>query len=216
MLMAAPPCCQPRVPSPAAGRHAAHPPSSPPALQGMTPTGIERKATCQALFAKMLYLTECEALIAQESEAFKAADLRQVGVRGSCRQLPASCSPAAGRVTGLHACGVIVWGRAGCGGRGVRLTSLAGRLRTAPPLHLHRSNLRLRPWRPLRPAPALPQVFGATEEDLVKLRISSLVDVDVERLERLMGNRGPAPGGPPGGGGVMPAGHMDSCCGRVG
>ncbi len=49
---------------------------------GMTPEGVERKATCQALYSKMLYLTECQALLDQDGEAFKTADLRMVG---ACR-----------------------------------------------------------------------------------------------------------------------------------
>lgn len=46
--------------------------------EGMTPEGVERKATCSALFSKLLYLTEHEPLIAQGSDAFAVADLRTV------------------------------------------------------------------------------------------------------------------------------------------
>jgi len=46
--------------------------------EGMSATGLQRKATCQALFSKMLYLTENEGLVAQDSEAFKTTDLRMV------------------------------------------------------------------------------------------------------------------------------------------
>lgn len=42
--------------------------------------GIERKATCQALFRKMLYLTECHLLIEHGSPAAEVADLHKVCV----------------------------------------------------------------------------------------------------------------------------------------
>jgi hypothetical protein len=72
---------------------------------GMTASGIERKATCTALFQKMLYLSECEALLAQSGPEAAALDLRSV--------------------------------------------------------------------------------FGATEEDVDRLRIVSLVDVDIDKLDRM-------------------------------
>lgn len=50
--------------------------------EGMSAAGLQRKATCQALFSKMLYLTEHEPLVAQGSDAFQATDLRTV--RGLC------------------------------------------------------------------------------------------------------------------------------------
>lgn len=56
--------------------------------EGMSPAGLQRKATCQALFSKMLYLTEHEALVAQGSDAFKTTDLRMVR--------PGGRAPAAG------------------------------------------------------------------------------------------------------------------------
>ena len=46
--------------------------------EGMTAEGVERKATCQALVSKLLYLTEYQPLVSQGSEAFKATDLRMV------------------------------------------------------------------------------------------------------------------------------------------
>jgi hypothetical protein len=46
--------------------------------EGFTAEGLERKATCTALFKKMLYLTECEALLDQGSEAASSVDLRKV------------------------------------------------------------------------------------------------------------------------------------------
>lgn len=46
--------------------------------EGMSAGGLQRKATCQALFSKMLYLTEHEPLVAQDSEAFRVTDLRNV------------------------------------------------------------------------------------------------------------------------------------------
>eukprot|EP00878_Enallax_costatus_P021999 GHUV01023321.1.p1 GENE.GHUV01023321.1~~GHUV01023321.1.p1 ORF type:complete len:134 (+),score=37.91 GHUV01023321.1:126-527(+) len=73
---------------------------------GMTAEGIERKATCRALFSKLLYLTEYEPLVAQGSEAFKTTDLRMI--------------------------------------------------------------------------------FGATDEDMEKLRIVSLYDIDIEHLDAMM------------------------------
>jgi hypothetical protein len=47
-------------------------------IDGMTAEGVERKATCQALFRKLLYLTEHEPLVAAGSEAFVTTDLRLV------------------------------------------------------------------------------------------------------------------------------------------
>jgi hypothetical protein len=47
-------------------------------VDGFTAEGVERKATCRALFSKLLYLTEHEPLVAQGSEAFKTTDLRMV------------------------------------------------------------------------------------------------------------------------------------------
>lgn len=46
--------------------------------EGMTAAGLERKATCRALFQKLLYLTESEAMLAQGSEAAESVDLRQI------------------------------------------------------------------------------------------------------------------------------------------
>jgi len=46
--------------------------------EGMTNEGIERKATCQALVRKLLYLTEYQPLVAEGSEAFKTTDLRMI------------------------------------------------------------------------------------------------------------------------------------------
>jgi hypothetical protein len=46
--------------------------------EGMTSEGVERKATCQALVKKLLYLTEYQPLVAEGSEAFKTTDLRMV------------------------------------------------------------------------------------------------------------------------------------------
>lgn len=46
--------------------------------EGMTAQGVERKATCRALFAKMLYLTECEQLLPQGSPAAEVVDLRRI------------------------------------------------------------------------------------------------------------------------------------------
>eukprot|EP00210_Caulerpa_lentillifera_P001951 g1872.t1 len=45
---------------------------------GMTSAGVERKATCQALFSKILYLTEHEAMLTPESEAAKIVDLKEI------------------------------------------------------------------------------------------------------------------------------------------
>lgn len=45
---------------------------------GFTTSGLERKATCKALFQKMLYLTECDQLVAQSSEAATRVDLRKI------------------------------------------------------------------------------------------------------------------------------------------
>jgi len=74
--------------------------------EGMTSAGIERKATCQALFSKLLYLTEHESLLNPESESAKDVSLQEI--------------------------------------------------------------------------------FGATEEDQSKLRIISLEEVDLEKLDRMI------------------------------
>lgn len=42
---------------------------------GMSKAGVERKATCRALFSKMLYLAECEELLKQGAEAEAKADV---------------------------------------------------------------------------------------------------------------------------------------------
>jgi len=46
--------------------------------EGMTSAGIERKATCQALFSKLLYLSEHESLLDQESDAAKDVSLGEI------------------------------------------------------------------------------------------------------------------------------------------
>lgn len=46
--------------------------------EGMTAAGIERKATCQALFSKVLFLAEYDQLISQESEHLKEIDLNEI------------------------------------------------------------------------------------------------------------------------------------------
>lgn len=43
---------------------------------GMSPAGVERKATSRALFSKLLYLVECEALLAPEEAT--SVDLRDI------------------------------------------------------------------------------------------------------------------------------------------
>lgn len=73
--------------------------------EGMTKAGVERKATCRALFSKLLYLAECEEMLPQSGEAARSA------------------------VGGLR------------------------------------------------------DVFGATEDDIAKLRIVSLYEVDLGKLE---------------------------------
>lgn len=81
---------------------------------GMTAEGLERKATCRALFSKLLYLTEHEPLVAPGSDAFNQTDLRTI--------------------------------------------------------------------------------FGATDEDVSKLRIVSLYEMDLEKMESLMAGGGAAAG----------------------
>lgn len=44
----------------------------------MTAAGVERKATCRALFSKLLYLIECDALLPQDSEARNEISLQEV------------------------------------------------------------------------------------------------------------------------------------------
>ncbi|KIZ03552.1 hypothetical protein MNEG_4405 [Monoraphidium neglectum] len=89
--------------------------------EGMSASGLQRKATCQALFSKMLYLTEHDPLVAHDSDAFKTTDLRLI--------------------------------------------------------------------------------LGATDEDTDRLRIVSLVELDAERLDRLMaGDSSASPPGAAGGG----------------
>ncbi|GMH34080.1 hypothetical protein BSKO_01914 [Bryopsis sp. KO-2023] len=46
--------------------------------QGLTGSGIERKATCKALFSKLLYLINYEPLLNPESEGYNSADLRKI------------------------------------------------------------------------------------------------------------------------------------------
>jgi hypothetical protein len=49
--------------------------------------------------------------------------------------------------------------------------------------------------------PLLSQIFGATDEDTDRLRITSLVELDTDRLERLMAGDAAVDGGDGGGGG---------------
>ena len=77
---------------------------------GMTQAGIERKATARALFSKLLYLAECEALLDPASEAGRALDI--------------------------------------------------------------------------------PSAFGATDEDAAKLRLVSLLEVDLDKLDAQFGAEG--------------------------
>lgn len=58
--------------------------------QGMTKAGIERKATCRALFSKLLYLAESEDL-APSLDAATRRSLVQVSLAG------VACTPAIGR-----------------------------------------------------------------------------------------------------------------------
>jgi hypothetical protein len=60
---------------------------------GMTAEGVERKATCRALFQKMLALTECEWLVTQGSEAAQAVSLREVRPP-TAPQAPTHCQSA--------------------------------------------------------------------------------------------------------------------------
>lgn len=46
--------------------------------EGFTTVGLERRTACKALFQKLLYLSECERLVAQGSEAAKGIDLRTI------------------------------------------------------------------------------------------------------------------------------------------
>uniref|UniRef100_A0A383V399 Armadillo-like repeats domain-containing protein n=1 Tax=Tetradesmus obliquus TaxID=3088 RepID=A0A383V399_TETOB len=98
-------------------------------VDGFTAEGVERKATCRALFSKLLYLTEHEPLVAQGSEAFKTTDLRMI--------------------------------------------------------------------------------FGATDEDVEKLRIVSLYDMDIEAMESLMKGSSAADSAAQGEQGSQPSGQPD-------
>jgi uncharacterized membrane protein YgcG len=137
----------------------------------------------------MLYLTEHEPLVAQDSEAFKTTDLRMVHRGGGAPGAAAGCLPelpAAARSP----------------------LQLAARCSSLPAAA---------PW-PCAPHTAssysLPsppkKIFGATDEDTDRLRIVSLVELDADRLDRLMagdasaegrGGSGGSGGGGGGGGG---------------
>ena len=58
--------------------------------EGFSATGLERKATCKALFQKVLFLSECEALVKPGTEAASKVNLRTVRGDGlrleSCRE----------------------------------------------------------------------------------------------------------------------------------
>jgi hypothetical protein len=45
---------------------------------GMTAEGVERKATSHALFQKLLFLAECDAMLAPGTEAAESVNLREV------------------------------------------------------------------------------------------------------------------------------------------
>lgn len=87
----------------------------------MTSSGVERKATCRALFSKILYLTEHQPLLDQESEARQDLSLQEVNTEIMFE------------------------------------TELA-----------------------------VTQIFGATEEDESKLRIVSLEEVDLDKLDKMV------------------------------
>lgn len=82
--------------------------------EGMTPQGIERKATCQNLFRKLLYLTEYEPLVRRAGGAEVATDLRKVrggGVYEGCGTSSSwwcgGCVPVAGVGRPLAAAGLL-------------------------------------------------------------------------------------------------------------
>lgn len=133
-------------------------------LEGFTAEGLERKATCTALFKKMLYLTESEALLAQDSEAAASVDLRKVGSAGRGLRL-LLCLQLLLRV--LLLC--------------LLLTPLL-HLQLASPAHTTSPATLL--TSPLLLPPCL-QVFGATDEDMDKVRIVSLVELDMDKLDRM-------------------------------
>lgn len=45
---------------------------------GLSERGVQRKATCRALFSKMLYLTEEENLLPSDNKVFNIQELRNV------------------------------------------------------------------------------------------------------------------------------------------
>jgi hypothetical protein len=155
--------------------------------EGMSAAGLQRKATCQALFSKMLYLTEHGPLVAHGSEAFRTTDLRTVrAVCGWVGGAVALCWGAAGPLV----FGVGVWRRSSAVSRsGVSATSSSKVLTTNPPNAPHPS-----------------QIFGATDEDAERMRIVSLVELDAERLDRLMAGDSGAPAAGPGSGSSTPGG----------
>lgn len=59
------------------------------------------------------------------------------------------------------------------------------------------------------PVPALLQIFGATDEDVEKLRIVSLYDMDIEAMESLMKGSSAADSAAQGEQGSQPSGQPD-------
>lgn len=122
--------------------------------EGFTPEGIERKATCQNLFRKLLFLTEYEPLTKQGGGAAVSADLRKVRVclwgGADGKVCPSVCDTRNGRCTTQAAAN----------------TSIHASPQGASLSH-----------DPAQPA----QIFGATDEDQNNLRIVSLFDVDLEK-----------------------------------
>jgi hypothetical protein len=50
---------------------------------GLSQKGLQRKATCRALFSKLLYLIQCDGIL-KESDVMSVNELRNVRLRPAC------------------------------------------------------------------------------------------------------------------------------------
>lgn len=124
--------------------------------EGLSSSGIERKATCKALFSKMLYLADYEPLLNQESEVKETVNLREVSIDFVSTQMTVYT--------------MIQWTWCFC-----FEFPITWKFWRNEKLILT-SNRESICW----------QIFGATESDVEKLRIISLQDIDMDKLDDMV------------------------------
>jgi hypothetical protein len=137
---------------------------------GMSAAGIERKATSRALYSKVQYLTQCEALLGLEAAAKGAwVGGRRCGEGKAQQRTSKQCATGFQQVK-----------MSSMPPTNYKLTSPF----VLPSLPHHFTHTHLPPPHPTaNPTTVdLRDIFGATEEDAARLRIVSLYDVDLDKL----------------------------------